>query len=87
MPELEDWVHRKGLPDCRRCGGRMYRERDRHGAYLACLICGAHVNDMPPAPLDRANVDHRDLGAPMRQMERRRAAKRRRYERQKAAAR
>jgi hypothetical protein len=30
---------------CPRCSGRLAFERDRHGAYLSCLVCGCVLEE------------------------------------------
>ena len=32
---------------CVRCGGRLYEVSDQYGAYVYCLMCGAHVEQRP----------------------------------------
>lgn len=43
---------------CPRCWGRLLLERDAHGAYLACLMCGCVLEerDDPPATEEPADL-------------------------------
>jgi len=54
-------VHIARYKGCKRCGGDLYLERDHHGAYLACLQCGAlHV--VPDNRLEKIPVPVRLSG-------------------------
>ena len=35
--------------NCPRCGGRLLRDRDRHGEYAYCLACGQVIEPGVPA--------------------------------------
>ncbi len=42
---------------CTRCGGDLSLEQDSYGAYLACIQCGAVIDDLPA--MTRAYVSSR----------------------------
>ena len=42
---------------CPRCSGRLAFERDRHGAYLGCLVCGCVLEERTQADSAQAEAD------------------------------
>jgi hypothetical protein len=42
---------------CPRCQGRLLLERDRHGAYLSCLMCGLVLEERTVLPAAYGDPD------------------------------